>query len=102
MTPIRNTKLLGPYDEKAELISRYGLIFFKLCSVILGGSRESLVMLVWFKALLHLKSLDGVKMSRMWRQSVVKKTTKEINYFQLINFEKDKNKSSQAGGDSVC
>ena len=61
MTPIRNTKLLGPYDEKAELISRNGLIFLKLCSVILGGSRESLVMLVWFKALLHLKSLDGVK-----------------------------------------
>lgn len=102
MTPIRNTKLLGPYDEKAELISRNGLIFLKLCSVILGGSRESLVMLVWFKALLHLKSLDGVKMSRMWRQSVVKKTTKEINYFQLINFEKHKNKSRQAGGDSVC
>ena len=81
---------------------RNGQIYFifELCSV--GGSRESLVMLVWFKALLHLKSLDGVKMSRMWRQSVVKKTTKEINYFQLINFEKDKNKSSQAGGDSVC
>ena len=105
MTPIRNTKLLGPYDEKAELskdFERCTHFILELCLVILGGSRESLVMLVWFKALLHLKSLDGVKMSRMWRQSVVKKTTKEINYFQLINFEKHKNKSRQAGGDSVC